>query len=556
MISDSTTSVPQPTLGPSGYVVPTGPAVLAGVQQDWNAALGGNVNPGLRTPQGQLASSESAIIEDNNAQLLAIQNNVDPAYSQGRWQDAIGRVVPGGGFTRHPAQPTVTDSAGATCAGGVGVYINAGATAQDTSGNLYVCTQGGTIGPSGEVSLPFQAVAPGPIVLGANQLTTIVSSIPGWDSITNPDAGITGTNVESAADYEFRRSNSVAMNSLNTDDAIIGVVLNVPNVLDAYVTDNRNSYPVASNTAAVIVGSISGTTLTVSSVVSGAVANGQSVCGTTGTGIGVAAGTTIVSGSGTTWTVSISQTVAATTLGLGGVVISANSLYVSAGGGTAQTVCNAIWSKAPPGIPTQGSTSATVTDTNGYNLPYPTYTINYNVPTSATFFWVVQIKNSVLVPANALSLIQGAIQTAFTGADNGTRARIGSTITAGRYYAGVVSLGAWAQVLSITLATTLTTPSAVVSATITGTTMTVSAVASGALAPGQFLTGTAVTGGSYIVSQLTGSTGSTGTYALSAASAVASTETIDAISASLDQVTMTIDQIPTFIAANVQMALV
>lgn len=55
-------------------------------------------------------------------------------------------------------------------------------------------------------------------------------------------------------------------------------------------------------------GSITGTTLTVASTASGALAVGQVL-------IGAAEGTTITAGSGTSWTVSLSQTLASTTLG-------------------------------------------------------------------------------------------------------------------------------------------------------------------------------------------------------------------------------------------------
>ena len=66
-------------------------------------------------------------------------------------------------------------------------------------------------------------------------------------------------------------------------------------------------------TSAVIVGSISGATLTVGSVTSGTVAIGQSLFDTSGN---IIAGTTITAGSGTSWTVSNSQTVASETITL------------------------------------------------------------------------------------------------------------------------------------------------------------------------------------------------------------------------------------------------
>jgi len=64
---------------------------------------------------------------------------------------------------------------------------------------------------------------------------------------------------------------------------------------------------VGSALSATFTGSISGTTLTVSSTQSGAVATNQQL-----TGVGIAQGTYIVSGSGATWTVNVAQTVAST----------------------------------------------------------------------------------------------------------------------------------------------------------------------------------------------------------------------------------------------------
>ena len=60
-----TTAVPPIVFTPTGLDVPTAAEVLAGVQTDINAAFGGNINPALNTPQGQLASSETAVIVDS-----------------------------------------------------------------------------------------------------------------------------------------------------------------------------------------------------------------------------------------------------------------------------------------------------------------------------------------------------------------------------------------------------------------------------------------------------------------------------------------------------------
>src|ERR1700692_2424941 len=132
------TNVPNPTFGDRGFVLPTEAAILAGVQADINTALGGGVNPGLSTPQGQIASTMSAIIGDKNDTFLFFANQVDPALNSGRFQDSVGRIY---FMQRIAGQPTV---ALATCSGLTGVVIPVGALAVDVNNVLYVCIQRGT----------------------------------------------------------------------------------------------------------------------------------------------------------------------------------------------------------------------------------------------------------------------------------------------------------------------------------------------------------------------------------------------------------------------------
>lgn len=235
----SGSSVPMPTLGPTGFIAPTEAAILAGVLADMNAAFGGNLNvTNLQTPQGQLATSTAAIIASLNDVFLQYVNNVDPAFSAGRMQDGIGRIY---FLERNPAQPTTVT---ATCTGLVGTVIPAGVLAQDTAGNTYVCTTGGTIPPGGSINLPFANTVTGAIPCPATSLNTIYQSVLGWDSISNPADGILGNAVESRADFETRRAASVALNALGTLPSIRANVLNVPNVLDCYATENNTSSPV------------------------------------------------------------------------------------------------------------------------------------------------------------------------------------------------------------------------------------------------------------------------------------------------------------------------
>jgi hypothetical protein len=232
------TNVPTIEFTPTGLDVPAESAVLAGVQADQNAAFGGNLNPALETPQGQLASSLTAIIADSNAKFAEFVNQVDPDTADGFMQDAIARIY---FLDRSPGAPT---SVICTCNGLFGTVIPVGAQAQDTSGNLYVCTEAGTIGISGNVSLPFANVALGPVPCPSGTLTIIYRAIPGWDTITNPSDGVLGRLVETRAEFEFRRRNSVALNARGSLPSIYAAVFDLPDVLDVYVTENTTSAPI------------------------------------------------------------------------------------------------------------------------------------------------------------------------------------------------------------------------------------------------------------------------------------------------------------------------
>ncbi len=61
--------VPPIVFSPAGLTVPQPTEVLAGVFADIDEAFGGGLNPALETPQGQLATSQAAIIADSYAMM-------------------------------------------------------------------------------------------------------------------------------------------------------------------------------------------------------------------------------------------------------------------------------------------------------------------------------------------------------------------------------------------------------------------------------------------------------------------------------------------------------
>ncbi len=117
-----------------------------------------------------------------------------------------------------------------------------------------------------------------------------------------------------------------------------------------------------------------------------------------------------------------------------------NSIYSAVYGGKTEDVARVIWKKKPPGIPTNGNTTHTIVDDENYVQPYPEYEIKYVIPAPIRVYVDVSLANSDYLPADIETQVQSAIAQAFNGEDGGTRARIASTLFAGRYYSGVYNI--------------------------------------------------------------------------------------------------------------------
>jgi len=472
------TNVPLPTFGPAGFVEPLESAILAGVAADIATAFGGNLNPALNTPQGQLASSIAAIIGNVNDLFLFYQSQTDPKYAVGRMQDGIGRIY---SINRNPALPTVVQG---LCTGLAGVVIPVGALTADINGNIYQCTGAGTIPVSGSITLSFANILPGPLPCPTGTMNVIYTSIPGWDAVNNPNDGVLGVYTETAAAFELRRSASVAQNSLGSLPSVLGAVLNVPGVTGAYVTENTQTS---------------------------------------------------------------SQTI-------GGVALLPNSIYVAAVGGTDTAVAQAIWSRKAPGCSYNGTTTVTVLDTSvGYSQPFPSYQVSFQRPTPLNIIFTVNIANNITVPSNAATLIQNAIIGAFAGTDNGPPAQIGTTMYASRFYATVLALGPWVQIVDILIGSA-NTPSAIITGSIAGTTLTVTAITGGTIVVGQALIDGASVAAGTVVSAFGTGIGGLGTYSVNQTQTVASM-TMMCVIPTAYSVTPFINQIPAIAGPNITVTL-
>lgn len=221
-----------------GFSVSSTSEIREAIVNDWTAIFDdetATLNTESESPAGQIIDSLAVLVTAKDSEFLNLANQFNPLTADGIFQDAIGSIY---FLTRKTNTSTVVSC---VCTGLRGTLIPAGSVIQTEDGIKLSSVNSETIGDDGKVAVEFAAQEPGAIDIGANTCTKIITVIAGWDTVTNPTAGIPGRLVESRMDFENRRYNSVAKNSHGSRLSLQGAIYDVPGVLDCLVLENRTN---------------------------------------------------------------------------------------------------------------------------------------------------------------------------------------------------------------------------------------------------------------------------------------------------------------------------
>lgn len=522
-----------------GFVAPSGPDVLTGVQTDITAAFGQTLNYDLRTPQGQIASSEAALINYFDGLFVYYTNQTNPSYASGRMQDAIGEIY---FLTRLPSLPTKLQIA---CSGLFGVVIPENATIIDTSGNTYVNIAAGTIPSGGSITLEFDCITNGPVPVPSADQVSIYQTIPGWDTVSVV-SGTEGRDVEGRSAFEERRKESVAGNSFGAASSILGAVAKLPDVTDYFAYDN------AANTQTTVQGVL-------------IAANSIYVCVSGGTDQDVAKAIISKKAPGCSYTGNTTVQ-----------VFDTNPLYAQPPSYTVKFT-----------RPTLFPIFFAVNIINGPTTPSDAVTQVQNAIIAASEGADggprARIASTILASRYVTPVVAlGAwalVRTLFVGSSNAADAVIqgrivGATLTVDSVTSGAVAIGQMlADVLGLVAAGTKITAGAGVTWTVSqpqtlgatftgtgsGTNLTASAV-TGTIAVGETITGTGAPANTKILSQTSGTPGGAGVYVTSnattsAGASLKSSATLSCVAINDAEVDVNADQEPEVIAANILVTL-
>lgn len=223
----------------TGFEVSEIPELREQIASEWQNAFKENGKPLLNvdpeTPQGQIIDSQVASVNQKDSEVLYLAQQFDPRTAEGRFQDALGEIY---FITRKQEQNSF---AICTLTGRQGTVIAKGSLIQsEIDGTQWSLDEAVTI-PAGDTATGvFICTTAGAVEASAGTLNKIVTTVTGWDAVTNATATV-GTLEESQSAFEKRRSDSVAKNSRSTVNAVYANVLELDGVIACYAVDNKKS---------------------------------------------------------------------------------------------------------------------------------------------------------------------------------------------------------------------------------------------------------------------------------------------------------------------------
>lgn len=223
----------------TGVIVPDTADTLQTVQNEFREAFGQDLDVSPETPQGVLITAETEArdaVARNNAELA---NQINPNYAGGIFLDAIWQLT---GGQRIGASKTLVRNV--TLAGVPGTVVNAGARASIGADGEQFELISAVVLTGGSASGTFQAVNAGAIPVAIGALNTLASSVLGWESVTNPTAGETGTDEESDIASRRRRRQTLAIQGVALPEAITSSLYATEGVRSLAFRENVTNAPI------------------------------------------------------------------------------------------------------------------------------------------------------------------------------------------------------------------------------------------------------------------------------------------------------------------------
>lgn len=180
---------------PQGVITVDTSSIKSDFQEAYKGALGANLNLDDSTIQGQFIITDTTMLTTAQGEVVNMANSFSVYYAKGPALDVAAAFF---GYYRKQGIGTVVS---AVLSGTPGTVIPEGSLASNGIFEFALLNTA-VIGSNGTVVAEFQCTQKGSNPCVAGTLTTIVTTVSGWESVNNPSDGVQGYQTEN--DNEFR----------------------------------------------------------------------------------------------------------------------------------------------------------------------------------------------------------------------------------------------------------------------------------------------------------------------------------------------------------------
>lgn len=233
-------------IGNNGLVVQTYDEILEDLTNQFKNIYGADINIDQNSPDGQWLNILAQEKKDILDLFTQYYNNLDVDRVIGIPQQILYKLngLTIKAYTYSYAYVNVTVTAPVNLQGLDTNIENAdgtGYTVVDTNGNRWILAESQSLQP-GTYLLNFRAAQLGAVTALPNTINVMETIIAGVSGVNNPANNyVTGNIGESDSQYRLRRNQSMALPSQGFADSIRAQILNLPNVTECKVYQNRTS---------------------------------------------------------------------------------------------------------------------------------------------------------------------------------------------------------------------------------------------------------------------------------------------------------------------------
>ncbi len=220
----------------TGTIVPDTATTRNAVETEYRGIFGDDLITDPETPEGMLIDAETTSRQSVARNNAAIANQINPNIAGGIFLDAIWALTGG------QRVPSTRSTVSTTITGVANTSIPARSVARTPAGVEFRSVNAVVIPINGTLTgAAFESVEPGAMEAGAGQLSQIVDSVLGWETITNPAAATLGRSTESDEASRLRRRQTLGLQGRSVAEAVTSNVHNVAGVRSLAFRENPTS---------------------------------------------------------------------------------------------------------------------------------------------------------------------------------------------------------------------------------------------------------------------------------------------------------------------------